>query len=221
MKHMMVALIALMFTLPTQAQKKFEGSVTYGIKYQDLPAEMAAMEAMLPEEMTIRIKGNFSRIEQSMGMGMSQVVISDTKKESGTLLMDMMGKKIAVEMSKEELKKFDEKKKKNETKIEYLDGTKEIAGYKCKQAKLISGENGSIEVYYTEDLPSGAHKEFKELKGFPLEYTVTNGPMKMKLTATAVSKEQLDKTLFEIPEDYEKQTFAEFEQSMGGMMGGG
>lgn len=221
MKQVTIALIALIFALPAQAQKKFEGSVTYGIEYKDLPAEMAAMEAMLPDEMTIRIKGDRSRIEQSMGMGMSQIVISDAKTESGILLMDMMGKKTAIEMSKAELEKMDDKKKKDRPKIEYLDGSKKIAGYNCKQARILTGASGSIEVYYTEDLPSSAHKEFEGLKGFPLEYSVSNGPMNMKMTASKVVKEKLDKGMFEIPEGYEKQTFDDFQKSMQGMMGGG
>ncbi|MBL4585814.1 MAG: DUF4412 domain-containing protein [Flavobacteriales bacterium] len=220
MKRMMIAMIALTFTLSVHAQKKFEGSVTYGIEYKDLPAEMAAMEAMLPDEMTIRIKGDKSRIEQSMGMGMSQIVISDAKTESGILLMDMMGKKTAIEMSKEELEKLNAKKKENEPKIEYLDGSKEIAGYKCKKARILTGASGSIDVYYTDELPASAHKEFEGLKGFPLEYSVNSGPMNMIMSATNVTKEKLDKTLFDIPEGYEKQSFDEFQKSMQGMMGG-
>jgi len=74
-------------------KKKFEGTITFGLEYQDLPAEMAAMEAMLPDEMTTQIKGDKTRLEQSLGMGMSQVTITDLKKGSGTLLMNMMGKK--------------------------------------------------------------------------------------------------------------------------------
>ncbi|MFT4595098.1 MAG: hypothetical protein ACI9LA_000872, partial [Bacteroidia bacterium] len=95
MKHLITALVAIAIALPTLAQKKFEGSITFGLEYKDLPAEMAAMEAMLPDEMTTRIKGDKSRMEQSLGMGMSQVTITNMKTKSGTLLMDMMGKKIA------------------------------------------------------------------------------------------------------------------------------
>jgi len=220
MKQVLFAFIALTVALPTQAQKRFEGSVTYAIEYKDLPAEMAAMEAMLPDEMTIRIKGDKSRVEQSMGMGMSQVIISDAKTENGLMLMDMMGKKVAIEMNKEELEKLDTKKEDAKTKIEYLDGTKDIAGYTCKKARILTGASGSIELYYTEDLPSSAHKEFKELKGFPLEYSVISGPMNMKMTASKVVKEKIDKTLFEIPSGYDKQSFEDFQKSMQGMMGG-
>jgi len=97
---------------------------------------------------------------------------------------------------------------------------KKIAGYKCKKARVkMEGDTG-LELYYTEELPAGASREFKGLKGFPLEYSVVSGPMTMKLTASTVSQESIDKKLFTVPDGYEKQTFEEFQKSMGGMMGG-
>ena len=189
--------------------------------YEDLPAEMAAMEAMLPDEMTTIIKGDKSRLEQSMGMGMSSVTITDMKKGSGIVLMDMMGKKIAMEMTKDELEKMN-KKKATEKKPEfkYTDETKEIAGYKCKKAIIVMEGAGELEVYYTEDLPSGANKQFEGLKGFPLEYKIAQGPMKIKVSATSVKTEKVDKNLFEMPDGYDKMSFEEFQKQMGGMMGG-
>jgi GLPGLI family protein len=221
MKNLFVAIMAMAIALPALAQKSFEGTVNYDLSYQDLPAEMAAMEAMLPDEMSIQIKGEKTRLEQSMGMGMSSVTITDMKKGSGVLLMDMMGKKMAVEMSKEELEKMDKKKaadKKPEFK--YLDETKEIAGYKCKKAIVSVEGAGELEIYYTEDLPAGASKQYEGLNGFPLEYTVAQGPMKIKMTAKTVKQEKLDKSLFETPSGYDKMSFEEFQKSMGGMMGG-
>lgn len=221
MKNLIAVCVALAIALPTFAQKKFEGTVVYGLEYQDLPAEMAMMEAMLPDEMTTQIKGDKTRIEQSLGMGMSQVTIMDTKKESGVLLMDMMGKKMAVEMSKEEAEKMNKKSGDAEKpEFKYLDETKEIAGYKCKKAVATIKGAGDMEVYYTEDLPAGMSKHYEGLKGFPLEYTIDAGQFKMKITAKSVKKETLGTDLFAIPSGYEKMTFDEFSKSMGGMMGG-
>jgi GLPGLI family protein len=220
MKNLILAFVAVAIALPTFAQKKFEGTITFGLEYQDLPAEMAAMEAMLPDEMTTQIKGDKTRLEQSLGMGMSQVTITDLKKGSGTLLMDMMGKKMAVEMSKDDLKEMDKKKGDKKPEFKYLDGTKEIAGYNCKKAMVVLEGAGEMEIYYTEDLPAGANKQFEGLKGFPLEYTIDSGQFKMKMTAKSVKKESLGADLFTIPDGYDKMTFEEFKTSMGGMMGG-
>ncbi len=221
MKKFIIAVLAVAFALPTIAQKKFEGTIMFEISYEDLPAEMAAMEAMMPDEMVTRVKGEKSRLEQSMGMGMSTVTITDMKKGSGIVLMDMMGKKVAMEMTKEELEKMDKKKAaQKKPEFKYVDGTKEIAGYKCKRAMVVIEGAGELEVYYTEDLPSGASKQFEGLKGYPLQYTISQGPMKVKFTAKSVKQEKLNNTLFEIPDGYDKMTYQEFEKMMGGMMGG-
>ena len=199
MKNLLLAFVAVAIALPTLAQKKFEGTITFSLEYQDLPAEMAAMEAMLPDEMTTQIKGDKTRLEQSLGMGMSQVTITDLKKGSGTLLMDMMGKKMAVEMSKDDLKEMDKKKSDKKPEFKYVDGTKKIAGYDCKKA-LVSVEGmGEMEIFYTDELPAGTNKQFEGLKGFPLEYTIDSGQFKMKMTAKSVKKEALGANLFAIP----------------------
>jgi GLPGLI family protein len=221
MKQLIVAIIALAAVMPAKAQKTFEGSVNFGIEYIDLPAEMAMMSAMLPDEMTTRIKGDKSRLEQSLGMGMSQVTITDSKKKSGTLLLDMMGKKMAVEMSEAELNEMKNKKGEVKPEIKYVEGdSKKIAGYNCKKAVIVVEGAGELVVYYTEDLPAGASKQYEGLKGFPLEYTIDGGQFKMKVTAKEVKQEKVDAALFVIPDGYEKMTFAEFQASMGGMMGG-
>jgi GLPGLI family protein len=142
------------------------------------------------------------------------------KKGSGTLLMNMMGKKMAVEMSKDDLKDMDKKKSDKKPEFKYVDGTKKIAGYECKKAIVKVEGAGEMEIYYTEDLPSGANKQFEGLNGFPLEYTIDSGQFKMKMTAKTVKAETLGADLFIIPSGYDKMTFEEFKTAMGGMMGG-
>lgn len=221
MKRIVLAFMAVVIALPTLAQKKFEGTIKFDLSYEDLPAEMAAMEAMLPDEMVTVVKGEKSRLEQSMGMGMSSVTITDMKKGSGILLMDMMGKKVAMEMTKEELEKMDKNgSSKKKPEFKYIDGEKEIAGFKCKKAIVVLEGAGEMELYYTEGLPAGASTQFEGLKGFPLEYTIAQGPMKIKVTASSVKQEKINSSLFEIPDGYDKMTFEEFQKSMGGMMGG-
>ena len=220
MKKVIFAALVLLAASPAMAQKGFEGTVVFGIEYKDLPAEMAAFESMLPDETVIKIKGDQSRTEQSMGMGMKQATIFDTKKNQGTLLLDMMGKKTAVEMSSEQMEKQRGDKAKD-LDIQYIDGdVKQIAGFNCKKAIIKTEAGLEMELYYSEELPAGASREFKGLKGFPLEYTIASGPMKMKLTASSVKQESIDKSFFVIPDGYEKQTFEEFQKTMGAMMGG-
>lgn len=196
-------------------QKSFQGRVTYGIEYTELPAQLAGMEAMLPDEMVVSIRDNMSRVDQSMGMGMRQSTIVDTKTGKAIMLLDMMGKKVSVEMSEDEL---DKKEKKVKPEIKYLEGTKDIAGYTCKMAEIsMTKEMNPVTVYYTEELPAGASRQFKGLKGFPLQYQISQQGMTMSLTASKVEKAEQPASDFKVPDGFEKMTFEQFGKAFGGM----
>ena len=203
------------------AQKAFEGTITYGIEYEDLPEEMEAMRAMLPTETTIKIKDSKTRTEQSMGMG-STISIFDGKTNSSITLMDMMGQKIAIPTSSEELEKEESKNEGEVLDIEYFDETKEIAGYTCKKASIkVKGTDERIIVYYTEEINTQqTRSQYKGLKGFPMTYEINTPEMSMIMTVTSVKKEKISSSEFEIPEGYEEMSMEDFQKKMsGGMMG--
>jgi GLPGLI family protein len=207
----LISFIAISFSVNAQ---KFEGKITYEINYTSLPEGMEQYASMLPSEQIIYIKNTLSRIESSMGMGGTQAVVNDSKKKTAFILMDMMGQKMVMKLSKEDL----EGDKDKQPTIKYVDGTKEIAGYKCKKAEItVPGSEDVVTVYYTEDLPSGTNSQYKELKGFPLEYEVSQQGMIMQFTAKEVSKDKVSDELFEIPEGYTETT----KDDLGKMMGGG
>lgn len=215
MKIRLLTSVLLLATSLAFGQKSFQGKVTYGIEYTELPAQLAGMEAMLPDEMVVAIRENLSRVDQSMGMGMRQSTIVDSKTGKATMMLDMMGKKISVEMSEDDL---DKKEKKVKPEIKYLDGTKDIAGYNCKRAEILTTkELNPVTVYYTEELPAGASRQFKGLKGFPLEYQISQQGMTMKLTASKIDKADQPADDFKVPAGYEKMTFEQFSKSFGGM----
>ena len=205
----------LILAIQANAQKSFEGQVDFKMDYEEVPAEMEMMKGMLPTEMAMLIQGDRSRIEQSMMMGMKQATIVDTKSEKIHILMDMMGKKMkmTMDMKEEEAKRGS----KDDIDIKYVDGGKEIAGYKCKRAEITSKESKApLVVYYTEEIPGALSREFKGLKGFPLEYGHSDQGMTVKITATNVEQKELDKSLFEVSEDYEEMDPKMIERMMGG-----
>lgn len=210
--------LMLVFALSASAQKDFQGTVVYGMEYIELPAQMEGMEAMLPKEMTMMIKGDRTRVDQALGMGMRQSSIIDTKNKTMVMLMDMMGQKMKVQMDLDEMEQKEKSKgKKSDVKIEYVDEQKTIAGFKCKKALVTSkGDENSIEVYYTEDLPSSASREFEGLKGFPLEFGKADAGMSIKITATQVDRSKVDDSNFDIPEGYQEMDPAMLEKIMGG-----
>ncbi len=203
------------FFTTVAAQSKFEGKVVYGIQYEDVPQEMEGYESMLPQEMSIHIKGPKTRLEQSMGMGGQQVVITNTETKVSSLLLDLMGQKIHIKLSKEEVEENEKLKVKPE--VKYVNEKKKIAGYKCKKAELTYETGETITVYYTEKIPSSAHNEYSYLKGYPLEYQSTQSGMMVTLSAKEVKETSIEDSSFEVPEGYDEMSMDEFQQMIGGM----
>jgi len=199
------------------AQKINEGKVVFEISYPDadIPDEQMAM---MPTESIMFFKNNQSRVEMKMGMGMNQVMIFDNKNKIMTMLMDMMGSKTAVKFDEQDIKKQKEKEGGGDYEIKKTDETKEIAGYKCKKA-VVTGKDGSFDLYYTEDI---AYKngdwisEYKGLEGFPLQYKISKNNVTMELTAKNVSGEKVDETIFSIPSEYKLMTLEDLQKMYGG-----
>jgi len=194
------------------AQSNFEGKVMYTITYKDMPAEMKAMEAMLPKDLIISIKGNKSRVEQSQMMG-KNIIVSDMDQKNGFMEMDINGQKLRINISTEE---FNQKSNQLPN-IEYLDETKTIAGYPCKKA-IMKDESGQLTmtVFYTEKITNKAQTEFAGLKGFPLQYSMTQQNMTMEMTASEVSEESISDDIFNKSDGYKDISQADFQKMMGG-----
>ncbi len=198
----------------------FEGKITFGISFPSIddPQTMA----MLPKEATTYLKGDKSRMEMNMAMGMKQVTISDISKNQTVSLMDMMGQKYAIEVENdpEESKKMEEKVKVKNTKDK-----KKIAGYECNKA-IISypnpekeGEEVEMTVWFTKDLK--ASKGFisgpmSKIDGAILEFNVEQGAMSMILSAKDVKEQEVKDDMFVVPAEYKKMTQEELKKMMGG-----
>jgi GLPGLI family protein len=196
----LITVVAILWCALTYAQQ--EGSVTYLMAMEGIPPEQAAM--MGDMETKIYYKDKKSLTEMS-SMMMSYKTLND---ENGSLiLMDQMGNKFFTRVSKEELDKAANDNKDKEPKIEYLNETKTIAGYECKKAIVTGkGKEGEVkmDVWYSEKVPyvsqgGGGRKGgemFKGLKGMPMEFTIKQGPMNIKMTAKEVSFDKVPDSKF-------------------------
>jgi hypothetical protein len=218
---LLVVMLALVSGQSFAGGKEFTGTIVYNITYPDSKLDAQTM-AMMPKTLKIRIKGNMSRTEMSLGMG-TTVIIFDSEARSGVTLMDMMGQKFAMKMTTEDLEK--EMKETPEATVVNTSETKEIAGYTCKKAIVKMKEKGSeteteLVVYYTEDLASAKMNElnplYKDIPGTMLEYAVNEKGMNMLLTAISVEKEKISDTEFETPEGYKEVTQSELKSMFGG-----
>ncbi len=200
--------IAFIF-LSVSAQKKtaFEGRVTYDISFEGSGLPKEALDMMKGAQMVTLIKGDFRRIDLNLPMQSTSSII-DSKAKNIVTLMDIMGQKYLLRTSTTDLKKKEGET--SEPLINYVDKTKEIAGYKCKEAQITTknkdGKEDMFTLYYTDQIPSTDIKNpYRGLKGFPMEYNVQGG-INMTFSAKTVDKESVPDYKFEIPKDGYKET---------------
>ena len=200
--------------------KDFNGIIVYNISYGETGMDPQMM-AMMPKTMKMKINGEKSRTEISMGMG-STIVVFNGEEKSGFTLMDIMGQKYAMKMTAEELE--EEIEDGPDVDVEVTNETKEIAGYTCKKAVVKSNESDSEDmemvVYFTEELGSGMlnynNPVFKDVQGVMMEYSMKENDMNMTFTAISVTKKKVADDEFEIPEGYNVMSMSDFENMFGG-----
>jgi hypothetical protein len=224
MKKIKILIASFLLSASGFAQS-FEGKVIFDITFIDVPSEMKQYESMMPKEMSMFVNDNFTRVEQASAMG-NTVVINDNKSKTSTMLMDMMGNKMGIKSTEEDIKKKDGN---TEFKVTETEETKEIAGYKCNKSVISftdkDGEEKSYDVYATTDIVTGgsnwSNKQMSGIKGFPLEYQMKQQGLTMKFSAKSVNKQKVGKSLAQIPAEYKIMSPEDFRKQMGGMMGGG
>lgn len=204
--------VVVLSTLSLTAQIK-EGSVKYSVEVSSTNPELEMQLAMLQgSTFELFFKENMSRSEMSMGSMMKITTITNTEAENSIMLMSGMMGNTAVKMSAEDLKKGEENV--DGTEITLVDETKEIQGYNCKKAISTNEEGQESVIWYTEDLAInklGQNYLNKQVPGFPLEFEINQGEVKMTMVSTEVNK-KLDKKkakeLFDtsVPEGYTEMT---------------
>lgn len=193
------------------------GKVVFEITYPDLQLDQQSM-AMMPSESVLYFREDKSRVEVNMAMG-STTIIFDNKKNTGTMLMDFMGNKMALDMDPEEMNKG--KNKDAKPIIEISTETKKIAGYNCKKATVTQverGEDMKFEVWFTDEISAHNNSSlgWEEIKGFLMEYSTFQNGALMKMTARSVKEMEVKDELFMIPGDFKKVTREEMKSMFGG-----
>lgn len=215
-KKFILAFVALICTVASIAQN-FEGKMTAKIVPLQVPAEMEGMKAMFNQDITTYIKGAKTKAEIKSAMG-TQMIIFDSIAKEVTVLTDMMGQKFAM------TQKVENSSEANTTgfdlsgaKIERTGETKKIAGYNCKKAIATivdeeTKESIKVEFWFTEEINAGTTN--LPFKGTMMEYVMNIEGMSLQFTITAISKEAVSASVFNIPEGYQIMT----PEQMQGMM---
>lgn len=216
------------FTSNVNAQKKgksFRGIVTYELKYSG-DEITPAQQAQLPKEQIVKIWDNKTLQEQKYGP-VTITEITNGDEGSKTTLYDLsmvMAKKIYVKTTKSEIDEKLNEKKDNLPVIKYTEETKTIAGIKAQKAEVSfkddeTGDLTTVAVYFSEELGGeelNYGDTFHGLKGFPLEFEINMGKVKVQANAKSVVKGKVKESEFLIPTDYQQITKEELQEMMGG-----
>lgn len=218
----LLAAIILMPAVLSAQKKAFTGKVTYKIDF-DMAGLPEEAKSMMPTTMAMYIGSDKVKTEIITVMG-NQSTIIDLDEKTHITLMNVMGQKLAIKDTFEELMSL--MASSGEYSIEITDETKEIAGYTCQKAllKKITGEGESEEAgeaWFTGALKlhenfNFNNPQFNEIKGLMMEYGMDAGNnMKMSFTAVEVAGMKIKGAEFEVPADYEIVTREDLAKRMG------
>jgi GLPGLI family protein len=218
-KTLVLLSLCIAFVFKAEAQKKatpFSGVITYEITYPGSELDPATA-GQLPTAMTIYVSPEKRKQTMTTSM-MTQSTIVDNKEKKMVMLLDVMGQKMAIRSSQEEIsKKIEEKGK---PKIKVTEETKEIAGYKCRKAEVTADDSETPGIYWFTDEINGDYSNWEqgmdEIKGMLMEYQVTTNNITMKMTAKTIEKKKVKDTEFMVPSDYKEMTADELKKLMGG-----
>ena len=104
--------------------------------------------------------------------------------------------------------------------VEYGTKTKEIAGYKCKNATLkFKDGSPSYEVWYTKDIdikdPNWSNAYYK-IDGVLMDYRLKKYGLELHFTATSVAEATVDQTYFTVPAEFDPVKNSELEKMFSG-----
>ena len=212
LKFLFLGIISILFINHSSLSQSFEGKITFDIDFSNVP--QPEMKNFLPNEMVVSLKDKVSRMEQTIGDGGNKnVIVYDYDNKLGYVAMDMMGQKILINIDHESFEENLEKSKNAE--VKYLDEYKDILGYKCQKATINMEGGSSMTVYCTEEIPAYLNQEMTNLKGMPLEYSMNQQGMTMKIMAKDIKKVNIDKSLFMKPSGYREMSMDEFKAMTG------
>ena len=192
-----------------------EGTIEYAVTYP--PGQKNDfMTSLMPGAIKYNFKNNEASVDLEISMGIvSTSLISNLNKKEVIQTLKIMGKKYAVVMDTVGVQQMIDKEPKS--KITFIDGTKMIAGYNCKHAKVTyeSDTIAPFDVYYTEDInienPNWS-SPFRDIKGVLMEFHIKKYGLEMILTAKSVSKKNIEDRVFELSPDYKVISMEEMDK---------
>jgi len=235
MKKYFLLILMGLCTLGINAQDALEqGQLTLELTdvKSDDPGAQQQMEMMKGMAMNVTFKGDNSLTAMDMMGGMIKSTALASEDGSGKLLMDMMGNKMYIPISKEDSEKGKEASAEMWENLEIVydeSDTKEIEGVNCYKMTVKPKEGAesplNLSGYITKTITAKINVmgiDLSELEGFPMELTMGTPAGGMTFTTTNFNTNDVDASVFELDtKGYKEMTFQEFMDMMSQMGGGG
>ncbi len=232
MRKILFSMLALILGVGTiMAQKELtQGYIKMEMTEVNSDNEQMAMQLQMLKgtQTEVHFKGDKYVTSMNMmgGMMVTQTFVNQ-KDKSFDMLMDMMGQKMWINSTMDEMNASENAQVAKNAKVTYdKKDTKKILGYNAYKVMIEFPDQKDMSVtgYITEEIKTKANlmqgMEALELDGYPLEFTVTNPMMSMSMSTIEI-KEDVDASKLEMnTEGYKKMTMEEFSKQMGGMSGG-
>lgn len=214
MKIRLVLILFFLFTISFSCKKIQqnkdrikEGYIEYNIEYLDNSME-SFMVGLLPKKMTIKFKNNntINKIEGFSGIVSFTHIQNYREKENITLVKILNKKYKYIEKLNSESLFFEQLPGMN---IELTDSTKEICGFKAKQAHISAPDSQikPFDIFYTNDIVINhvnALTPFKEIDGVLLEFQIKFYDMNMRLTVNKIEAAEVSNEEFNVPKGYDE-----------------
>ena len=182
-----------------------EGIIEFDVSYPKLK-ETSVLKDFLPTKMTMKFRDNKFHSELSAAFGLFKTnVISFGDGESFAQTVKLIDKKYAVKYDQEMAKKSNSKLP--AISIEHTTNTKMIAGFTCKEVivKVDNIDKEVYKIYYTEEINienPNWFTQFDNISGVLMEYQIEKYNICTRFQATSVESTEIDKSSFEIKEEY-------------------
>lgn len=226
MKKLLFAVFALVLTLNiSTAQEAYLKQEITEVKSDNKQMEQQ-LQMMVGGQTETFYKGDVivSKVDMMGGM-----VVANTKADHKTgemiMLIDAMGQKMLVETTVDKMQSVaKEQADKANIKVTYdKKDTKVIQGMKCYKFSTSTTQDGmemKLDGYLTEEIKvkKNAIKGFEqvELKGLPLEMTISTDMFSMKTETIEIKKTVSDEDLIFNTEGAKKMTIEELQSMSGG-----
>ncbi|MBU0763444.1 MAG: hypothetical protein KJ607_01275, partial [Bacteroidetes bacterium] len=187
------------------SDKISEGIIEYVITYIEDEKDNPLI-ALLPTTLAFKFKedNSMQKIEGWMGIFI-MAGINNVEQGTYSALLKIMNEKYCYQTTNDgEPFGFDEMPGMN---IEITQEEKEIAGYKCKKARITFSDSTmqDFDIYYFDKIKlknPNCHNPFREIPGVLMEYQMAFQGIKMTLKATKVEKIEVQDDEFTIPDGY-------------------